>query len=74
MGIKFFPCHGSVFGGFTDPMAVERREIVGNFKSLTSILAHSDLQLDRVIQVSILIFVLLLKTIILKHIILNNFI
>ena len=40
--MEFLPCHRSVFGGFTDPMAVERREIVGNFKSLASILARSD--------------------------------
>ena len=39
---EFFPAMGLLLWVLSDPMAVERREIVGNFKSLASILARSD--------------------------------
>ena len=64
---------GPFLVGLTDPMAIERREIDGKFQELASILRALGFKLDRDIQVSILIFVLVLKTNILKHIILNNF-
>ena len=55
----------------TDPMAIERREIDGKFQELASNPRALGFQLDRDIQVSILIFILVLKINILKHIILD---